>query len=323
MGRLRFRDLSLFNIVLLGRQVWRLTNHKNTLCYHVLSSKYFPNDDVFHPKAVNKPAYSWTCILYAINALESGFGWQIGDGLKASFNDNQNGLVSELWMPNSCEWDRGRMGELYGDMLIDQIFAFSLVQNRLPGRIRVGHDLLLTNVKVASVFHGSSRECICSKIREESTIHALKDCPKTRAVFSFGGLDGRLLDDDYVRCINWLEDATRKEEDARIVWERAISLEDDFEVFNLTNVPLLAKTPRLQKWNKSLNAFVKINVDVVIVNNSVGGFAMYRETRMNVEWADAEALRERIVWGYNNNIMREIFEFDYESLVKNYRDDIN
>ncbi|KAA3461315.1 Cyclopropane-fatty-acyl-phospholipid synthase [Gossypium australe] len=59
MGGLGFRDLHLFNLALLGRQVWMLLNHRDTLCYQVISSKYFPNDDLFHPKAVDKPSYTW------------------------------------------------------------------------------------------------------------------------------------------------------------------------------------------------------------------------------------------------------------------------
>ncbi|MBA0878136.1 hypothetical protein Goshw_015974 [Gossypium schwendimanii] len=225
-----------------------------------------------------------------VNALESSFGWQIGDGmkarfgfdrcgfegldgnsLKAHFNGNRDGLVSELWMPNSCEWDRGR---------------------------RVGHDLLPTNVKVASIFHGSSRGCIQCGMEEQSTIHALRDWLKTYVVLSLGGLDGRLLGNDYVRCIDWLEDVTclldlkayenlitilwnvwnsrnnamfqGKEEDTRIVWERAISLGDDFRIFDLTNAPLIPKTPSPQKQNKSPSSFFKINVDVAIVDDLVG-----------------------------------------------------
>ncbi|KAA3472879.1 reverse transcriptase [Gossypium australe] len=58
MGGLGFRDLRLFNVALLGRQVWRLLNYKDTLCYKVLSSKYFPNGDVFHPKKVDRPSFT-------------------------------------------------------------------------------------------------------------------------------------------------------------------------------------------------------------------------------------------------------------------------
>ncbi|KAA3465981.1 reverse transcriptase [Gossypium australe] len=59
MGGIGFRDLRLFNLELLGRQV--------------LSSKYFPNGNIFHPKKVDKPSYAWSSIITTTKALENGF----------------------------------------------------------------------------------------------------------------------------------------------------------------------------------------------------------------------------------------------------------
>ncbi|KAK5825935.1 hypothetical protein PVK06_020820 [Gossypium arboreum] len=99
----------------------------------------------------------------------------------------------------------------------------------------------------------------------ETIIHALIDCPKARAVLSFGELDGCLLDYPYESCIDWLEDAIclldhkafdnlitvlwtvwngrnnalfqGKEDDVRLVWEWewARTLGDDFNIFNLSH----------------------------------------------------------------------------------------
>ncbi|KAL1107622.1 hypothetical protein V6Z11_D03G058400 [Gossypium hirsutum] len=62
MNGLGFRDLLLFNLALLGRQVWRLLTCKDTLCYHVLSSKYFPDGDIFRPKCIDKPTWALALI---------------------------------------------------------------------------------------------------------------------------------------------------------------------------------------------------------------------------------------------------------------------
>ncbi|KAA3483393.1 LINE-1 reverse transcriptase isogeny [Gossypium australe] len=89
MGGLGFCDLRLFNLALLGRQVWRLTQFKDTLCYKVLSSKYFPNRDIFRPKVVDKPLYTWSSIANAAKALENSFVWLVGDGKSIDIrNDN-------------------------------------------------------------------------------------------------------------------------------------------------------------------------------------------------------------------------------------------
>ncbi|MBA0583776.1 hypothetical protein Gorai_014620 [Gossypium raimondii] len=57
MGGLAFKDIRLFNIAL-------------------LSSKYFPNGHLFHPKKVDKSLYTWSSIATTANALRKGFGWQ-------------------------------------------------------------------------------------------------------------------------------------------------------------------------------------------------------------------------------------------------------
>ncbi|KAH1038562.1 hypothetical protein J1N35_040305 [Gossypium stocksii] len=79
IGDLGFRKLMLFNLALLGRQVWRLFSHKNMLRYHVLSSKYFPNGDIFHSKCIEKPSFTWSSISTAAKSLEDGSGWQVGN----------------------------------------------------------------------------------------------------------------------------------------------------------------------------------------------------------------------------------------------------
>ncbi|KAA3461291.1 putative purine permease 4 [Gossypium australe] len=65
IGGLRFRDFRLFNMALLGR--------------HVLSSKYFPEGNLFYPKKVDKHSFTWNSIATAARALEKGFGWLVGD----------------------------------------------------------------------------------------------------------------------------------------------------------------------------------------------------------------------------------------------------
>ncbi|KAA3484146.1 reverse transcriptase [Gossypium australe] len=80
-GGLGFRDLYLFNIALLGRQVLCLLTCKGTLCYEVLSAKYFPNGDIFHAKNVDKPSFTWKSISKAAEKLKEGFGWNVGSGM--------------------------------------------------------------------------------------------------------------------------------------------------------------------------------------------------------------------------------------------------
>lgn len=140
MGGLWFRDMRLFNLALLGRQVWRLINAKDTPCYQVLSSKYFPDGSIFNAKNMDKPSFAWNSIQAAAMELKDGFGWQIGDGSKVNTRKDRwsfeglNGksignlaymnslsTMHYLWLPRARAWDRARVQGLYGESLGDRI----------------------------------------------------------------------------------------------------------------------------------------------------------------------------------------------------------
>ncbi|KAA3466418.1 reverse transcriptase [Gossypium australe] len=140
MGGIGFRDLHLFNIALLGRQVWRLLTCKESLCYEVLSAKYFLNGDIFHPKKVDNPSFTWKSVSKAADELKEGFGWIVGngrsidiwrdcwgiEGLLGSLTrvDRSSVLevyVSELFNTQRDGWNEDRVTEIYGESLKDQI----------------------------------------------------------------------------------------------------------------------------------------------------------------------------------------------------------
>ncbi|KAA3485558.1 reverse transcriptase [Gossypium australe] len=73
----RVWDIQLFNVALLGRQVWHLIHSRDTLCYKVLGAKYFPDGNVFHPKNSDKPSFKWQSIAKAASMLHEGFGWSV------------------------------------------------------------------------------------------------------------------------------------------------------------------------------------------------------------------------------------------------------
>ncbi|KAH1097261.1 hypothetical protein J1N35_014182 [Gossypium stocksii] len=114
---------------------------------------------------------------------------------------------------------------------------------------RVGHNILPTYDDISRIRQNFSKNSPRCKNREETLIHALKDCPSALAILTFGGLDNRLIEGSYEWCIDWLEDVLRaldvkatadfftllwncwnnrnnwafngKDDEARVVWERA------------------------------------------------------------------------------------------------------
>ncbi|MBA0781736.1 hypothetical protein Gotri_002628, partial [Gossypium trilobum] len=166
---------------------------------------------------------------------------------------------------------------------------------------------------------------------DENIMHALRDCPKACAVLSFGRLDGHLLDPAFESLNNAL--FCGKEEDARLIWDHARTLGDDFRIFNLSHVAMNPRPRRSHKWVKPPIDVIRINVDATIHDTVVGiriimcdsdgfvlgGRVVYLDYKLDIQWAEAEALREGIVWARNNNVARAIFETDYAVLVNRFK----
>ncbi|KAH1082270.1 hypothetical protein J1N35_022031 [Gossypium stocksii] len=275
VGGLGFHDLLLFNLSLLGRQVWRLTQFKDTLYYKVLSSKYFPNGNIFWPKEVDKPSYTWSGIFKAAKALQNGFVWFVGDGKSIDIrNDNWGfkGLNGDS-LHHSLLSDNERV-LLFKNIGFDPHRAYWRIIWKLK---------LLPNIRVFSW-----RKCPRCKANEETLIYALKDCLSARAILTLEGLDNRLIEGNCSRCINWLEDVLRvidlknswnnrnnfvfkgREDDAHVVWERAKSFSQDFRIHNLVELSAIPATTICKTWTKPLNDYVKINFDGSVSNGKVG-----------------------------------------------------
>ncbi|XP_016672060.1 uncharacterized protein [Gossypium hirsutum] len=170
---------------------------------------------------------------------------------------------------------------------------------------RVGHEILPTNVKIASIRNGFAKGCQRCGAEAETLLHARKDCPTSREVLSLAGWSERMVSKNYDYCINWLEDMMRvldkkvmadlmvllwnycnnrnnfifrgKEEEATVIWERARALIEDFRICNLLKEPLLSSNVEAKKWKKPPKGFVKVNFDATVGTNSVGYGAIVRD----------------------------------------------
>lgn len=128
MRGMGFKDMRLFNITLIGRQLWRLIDNRDTLCYKFLALKYFEEGDPLHPKYVDKPSYAWSSMVFAAKQLASRFGWQVDDGntIDISIHNwgmeglNGNSLVRavpgdrrllarNLWTHDGNRWDEDKV----------------------------------------------------------------------------------------------------------------------------------------------------------------------------------------------------------------------
>ncbi|MBA0787677.1 hypothetical protein Gotri_026381 [Gossypium trilobum] len=431
MGGLGIRDVRLFNLALLGRQVWGLINNKDSLCFKVLSSKYFPGGNISKAKKVDKASFTWSSIAAAAEALKDGFGWQVGNGDMINIWVNNWGMeglngdairsdslnpnemsVKDLWLADRRSWNVNKVKNVYrqdwsdkicnvpigdegqGDKIIwfhnphgcftsKSAYSWLLLKemgydphrffwkafwklDTLPKiRVftwRVGHEILPTNEKIASIRHGFDKGCPRCGAEAETLLHALKDCPTSRAVLSLGGWSESTISKKYDHCIDWLEDMMRvldkramadlmvtlwncwnnrnnyifrgKEEEAKIIWERASTLNKEFRICNFINEQLLSQNSAGKKWEKPSKGFIKINFDATVGENRIGygtiirddeGFVLgggggFIESRLSVEEAECVAFEESIKVACKLKIKEHvIFETDHVGLVNRLR----
>jgi hypothetical protein len=84
MGGLGFRDIEIFNLVMLARQAWRLLIRPHSLCSQILKAVYFPYDDMLNATIGNNPSKTWRAIWDGIEVLKQGLIKRIGDGKSTS-----------------------------------------------------------------------------------------------------------------------------------------------------------------------------------------------------------------------------------------------
>ncbi|KAK5839662.1 hypothetical protein PVK06_008487 [Gossypium arboreum] len=188
MGGIGLRNMRLFNISLLGRQVWRLINNKDTLCFKVLSSKYFLNGNIFNAKKVNRVSFTWSSIFVVAEIIKNGFGWQIGDG-----------KCINIWADN---WG------------MEGLNGSTLDSNMLNPSVNSVRDLWIANERRWNIDkHPSEMALIKAAIGvvllPKLFLHALKDCTTSREVLSIGGWDMSRTVKQYDSCIDWIEDMMR------------------------------------------------------------------------------------------------------------------
>lgn len=170
---------------------------------------------------------------------------------------------------------------------------------------RVGHEILLTNCKIATIRQGFDKGCLRCGAKAEMLLHALKDCPTSRAVLSKGGWSKSFISKNYDQCIDWLEEMMRildkramadlitilwncwnnrnnhifrgKEEEAQQIWERASNLNKEFQIFNMVNKSLLSNNIGEKKWKRPPKGFIKINFDATVGKNRIGYGTIIRD----------------------------------------------
>ena len=88
-GGLGFRDIEVFNLALLARQVWRILYEPDTLSARILKAVYYPESDILVASVGSNPSLIWRSLCDGRDMLKQGLIRRIG-----------NGTTTELWDTN-------------------------------------------------------------------------------------------------------------------------------------------------------------------------------------------------------------------------------
>jgi hypothetical protein len=91
-GGLGFRDIEIFNLALLARQVWRILQDPETLSARILKAVYFPQSDILSAAVGSRPSQVWRSLCEGRDMIKLGLIRRIGNGATTNiWNDN--------WLP--------------------------------------------------------------------------------------------------------------------------------------------------------------------------------------------------------------------------------
>uniref|UniRef100_A0A2N9IH27 Reverse transcriptase domain-containing protein n=1 Tax=Fagus sylvatica TaxID=28930 RepID=A0A2N9IH27_FAGSY len=196
-GGLGFRNLHSFNTALLAKQCWRLIHNTQSLFYRVFKARYFPSCSFTEAQMGSNPSFLWRSILSGRGVLNKGLRWHHEEGQ----------LSRPLW----SETKTGLSLDGYGG---------KLWKLAIPGKIkhflwRAYHETLPTNHQLHRRKIRSSSLCSICDQKEETTYHAIWQCPLARNTWAL--IHGRLQklsnqDGEFSRFLQWIFKALPKEE---------------------------------------------------------------------------------------------------------------
>ena len=75
VGRVGFRDLTMFSDSLLAKQAWRFLHNKNSLLYKVFKALFSPNCSIMEAKDSRPGSYAWQSLLKGKEINKRGAQW--------------------------------------------------------------------------------------------------------------------------------------------------------------------------------------------------------------------------------------------------------
>lgn len=96
----------------------------------------------------------------------------------------------------------------------NRLFWWLIWKLKIPSKLkifvwRIGHSLLPTNAKIATINPNHNNLCPRCNFLTETLVHALRDCDHAKAILRLKGIDGCILNSDWESGIDLLESSMR------------------------------------------------------------------------------------------------------------------
>ena len=75
VGGIGFKDIENLNNALLAKQVWRMMNNLDSLCFRVFKARFFLNCSILDVEEKVSGSYVWKSILSARDVIRKGMVW--------------------------------------------------------------------------------------------------------------------------------------------------------------------------------------------------------------------------------------------------------
>ena len=92
-GGMGIKDLSAFNLAMLGKQGWKFITEPNSLIARIFKARYFPSGSYLTATVGHNPSYVWRSIMRARFIVRGGARWSIGSGATIP-------ILNEPWLSN-------------------------------------------------------------------------------------------------------------------------------------------------------------------------------------------------------------------------------
>ncbi|KAL4332459.1 hypothetical protein GQ457_07G000010 [Hibiscus cannabinus] len=167
-GGIGFKDLHLFNIALLGKQIWRLLSAPGSLLYRTLRAKYFPDGDLFSASAPARSSFAWKGLHRAMEEIPL--------------------RCREFMVPGQARWDHAKLLAHLPPGDVDSILEVPISSDRADTLVWGDHDSGLYTVRSGYLFLRRPPSPLGPPPRLWKILAKLPTIPKVR---SFGWRCGR------------------------------------------------------------------------------------------------------------------------------------